>query len=76
MLLAKRLLDKFLGKLDQAIKDEIYDTAMFNVDESMAKLAILYEEIYKDYPTGFMVDLMLQHLKDKIFQQTKKREIA
>ncbi len=76
MLLARKLIDNFINKLDEEEKQSVYEIAFLNPEAAMAKLAIKYEEIYKDYPTGFLLDLLMQHLKDKIFQKIKQAKVA
>ena len=74
MLLARKIIDDFIDKIDGAEKEEMYSLATENnMELAMAKLAIKYEEIYKDYPSGFVADLLLQHLKDKAFQNSVKK---
>jgi len=76
MLLARRLLDNFIDQLPENFKVDIYQLAAREVDLAMAQMALAYEEIYGDYPTGFIATMILQHLKDKAFQlnhQQKKR---
>jgi len=72
MLIARKLFDSFLDSLTATQKDEIYELAVNNVDEAMAKMANLYERAFGDYPTGLVASFIYQHLKDKVFQKTHK----
>lgn len=69
MLLARKLMEDFINRIPADIKEEVYDLAVENIEGAVARCALIYEEIYKDYPTGFMAELILQHLKDKVFQR-------
>lgn len=70
MIFAYKLLDSFINKLDSNTKSELYDLAYTNFDEALAKSALYYHQLFEDYPSGIVLDLLIKHLKDKIFQQT------
>ncbi|MDX1917862.1 MAG: hypothetical protein SFT81_01785 [Candidatus Caenarcaniphilales bacterium] len=72
MLIARKLLENLFDSLSTEAKEELYSLAISNMDAAMSRCAILYEEMYKDYPTGFVAALILQHLKDRVFQKTHK----
>lgn len=69
-MIARKLLDNFLDSLTLDQKEEIYGMALNDMNEAMARMANLYEEIFKDYPGGILAAFMQQHLKDKVFQKT------
>lgn len=72
MLIARKLFDSFLDSLNMSQKEEAYELAISNLDESMAMMANLYEKSFGDYPTGLVASFIYQHLKDKVFQKTHK----
>lgn len=74
MLFARKLVDSFIDNLDSKTKDTIYTIAESSIDESLAYIAILYEKYYKDYPSGIVVDIIQQHLHDKLFQFESEKE--
>ncbi|MDJ0625084.1 MAG: hypothetical protein QNJ31_01800 [Candidatus Caenarcaniphilales bacterium] len=72
MLIARKLFDSFLDAMTEDQKDEAYELATRNIDESMSLMANLYEKFFGDYPTGLVASFIYQHLKDKVFQKTHR----
>lgn len=76
MLFARKLLDNFIDNIPEAEKLELYQLSETQFNDAMARFALLYEEMFKDYPSGLLIDMMEQHLQDKLFQKQKKLAIG
>lgn len=69
---ARKLLDNFIDGLDEEYKESVYSLAMTDINNGLAKFIMTYEEVFKDYPSGILLDMMEQHIKDKVFQKERK----